>query len=615
MGSGTTHSVIALRMLASVGPRPQLQRGIVVVCAAIMAVPATSERLSGGTCGTENQFCNSNESCDDGDPCNGTETCSPPDIIRFCRCDPSPPSCDDGNSCTEDQCRSLHGRIDCVHSPVNCDDGLFCNGQECCFGGECAICTPLPCTGYRFCDEANDRCADCLVDADCDLDNFACYMPYCDFATASCRVEPCGYELFCGGRVLCDAVTGCRGGVPPCAASELCDEAQNRCSDCTSAADCADDDPCSIEVCDPNWFTCRTAPCTLAFRTPVDGAVFPIGATVNVGGVGPRGLDLMLALNESFAVDAAEFGQLKDFCVSLVQGLLPFASIGIEARVGLTAFGGGSRRVLDLSFSRQTVLDTIEGLVQLDQYGNNYDNCIGCGIDDASASLMTNGRTGATQAMIVITHETNELPLPGPASHIAGALEAAAFHGQVSFAVGVGVWVGVTPELDQIGTDLPGVQTHFRVDNFAALETILDDLFDILGSINIYTVDITLPDGGQPATAVDVNGVFTLAPWSMRPGENTFTAEINTLYGQKTASLTLLGVHPCASSCGDLNGDGAVDLRDVAAFILCFAGRAWDSAVCGCGDLNGDTLIDLSDHAALVAALQSPGTNTPPDCP
>jgi len=566
------------------------------------------------TCGTYNQFCNSNTSCDDGDPCNGTETCSPPDIIRFCRCDPTPP-CVDGSVCTQDICTITPRGIVCSNPPVVCDDGLFCNGGECCFGSYgCTLCVPPPCSSGDLCDEANDRCVHCLTDADCDLDNYTCYTLHCDSVLGDCTGQRCDDELFCGGRVLCDSIQGCRPGVPPCTASELCDEAQDRCSDCASSAECADDAPCSIEVCDPNWFTCRTDPCTLAFRTPVDGAVLPVGEMVNVTGLGPRGLDLVLALDESVAIDATELEALKSFCVSLVQGLLPFASIGIEARVGVTAFGGGSRRILDLSFSRQTVLDAIEGFVQLDQYGDNFDTCIGCGIDDASANLITNGRTGATQTMIVITNSTNELPLPNPAPHLAGALEAAAFHGQTIFAVGVGSWVGIIPEIDQIATDVPGVQTNFRVDNFAALETILNSLFATLGGINVYTVDITMPDGSRPATLVDENGVFTLRPWSMLPGENTFTAWINTLYGEKTASLTLLGVYPCGNTCGDLTGDGAVDLRDVAAFQRCFGGPSYSAPACACSDLNGSVGVDLADFAPLRSLLGQTTANHPPDC-
>jgi hypothetical protein len=353
----------------------------------------------------------------------------------------------------------------------------------------------------------------------------------------------------------------------------------------------------------------------LAFDAPADRTVFPIGEVVEVVGRGPRGLDLILALDESVAIDATELQQMKNFCASLVQGLLPFTSTGIEVRVGITAFGGGSRRVLELSFSRQTVLDTIEGFVQLDQYGDGFDTCIGCGIDDASSNLVTNGRIGATQVILVITNSTNELPQPDPGPHLAGALEAAAFHGQSIFAIGVGTWVGIIPELDQIGTDIPGVQTSFRVPDFAALPTILSTLFTTLGSINIYTVDITLPDTSEPTKVVDPAGRFVISEWRLMPGENAFSARINTLYGEKLASLSLLGVYPCLNGCGDLTGEGLADLRDAAVFQNCFGVASYSAAACACSDLNGDTLVDFLDHAAFIPILLAPGSKLPPTCP
>lgn len=50
----------------------------------------------------------------------------------------------------------------------DCDDGVFCNGTETC---EDSICTPGedPCSGGTpVCDEAGNRCVECLTDGDCD---------------------------------------------------------------------------------------------------------------------------------------------------------------------------------------------------------------------------------------------------------------------------------------------------------------------------------------------------------------------------------------------------------------------------------------------------------------
>lgn len=625
-------------MLNSDSSRPKFARaspsfgrglGAVVSCAAVLC---SNGLVLGQTCGTQGQFCPFGTGCDDGDPCNGTETCSPPGIIRVCRCDPTPP-CDDGNACTQDVCRIILGRISCSHPPVVCDDGLFCNGEECCCGedlfcsvgercpggveGQCSTFNGSPpCFGRRFCDEVNDRCVDCLTDADCDYARWACFIAACDNVTGQCNYQPCD-DLFCDGRVLCDSVYDCFPGIAPCASPELCDEANDRCAECLRDADCADDDPCSVEACDPNRLACRADPCNLGFDAPADGTVFPIGKLIDVVGRGPRGLDVVLVLDESESIDATEFTALKSFSVSMVQGLLPLVSTGIEAKFGVTTFSGGSRRILDLTFNRQEATDAINALTKLD-WGDNFsageDTCIGCGIDDASANLILHGRKGASQVMIVITDGFNILPQFQFASHLAGALEAAAFHKQVIFAVGIGESV-FPSQLDQIASDVPNVQTRFTINDFTALQTILGSLFTTLGAVNAYTVDIELPDGSQPPTVVDENGVFTLRPWSTLRGENIFTARTNTFVGPKTASLTLIGVYPCANRCGDLTGDGAVDLRDVAVFQNCFGDPSYSSTACACSDLNGDTRIDLFDHAALVSALQSPTKNAPPDCP
>lgn len=62
-------------------------------------------------------------------------------------------------------------------SDETCDDGLFCTGVERCVTGACVMGTP-PCP--ESCDEAADRCADC-VDADGDgFDDVACGGNDCD---------------------------------------------------------------------------------------------------------------------------------------------------------------------------------------------------------------------------------------------------------------------------------------------------------------------------------------------------------------------------------------------------------------------------------------------------
>jgi hypothetical protein len=100
-----------------------------------------------------------------------------------------PSDCSDDNVCTTDGC--FGG--ECVHSPVAgpCEDGLFCNGEDFCNDGACTEHGEDPCTGNLtrdVCDEAGDRCVECLDDdhcapgAHCDTDAGSC---------TDCNAEQC----------------------------------------------------------------------------------------------------------------------------------------------------------------------------------------------------------------------------------------------------------------------------------------------------------------------------------------------------------------------------------------------------------------------------------------
>jgi len=239
--------------------------------------------------------------------------------------------------------------------------------------------------------------------------------------------------------------------------------------------------------------------------------------------------------------------------------------------------------------------------------------CIGCGIDDGVENSYTNRREGASQVMIVLTDGFNNLPEGTSAQHLQGALAAAAFHGLTLFAIGIGD--ASINEINQIATDIPGVQTAFTVNDFTQLSTILNAIVLGAGLGNVTKVHIVLPDETEVLAPIGADRQFAAPNWTVLPGENLFTANIPNPYVEETAFLHLVGVYACRSSCGDLTGDESVNLRDAAAFMVCFGGRSWDSAVCGCADLQGDTRIDLLDFAAFRSNLDSPSENSPPNCP
>jgi hypothetical protein len=106
--------------------------------------------------------CETDADCDDGLFCNGAETCQPATGL----CLPgTPPTCDDGNSCTTDVCSTTAGA--CVNASVAdgtaCDDGAWCTVGESCTAGVCGGAVPrscedgLACTA-NACSEALDMC-------------------------------------------------------------------------------------------------------------------------------------------------------------------------------------------------------------------------------------------------------------------------------------------------------------------------------------------------------------------------------------------------------------------------------------------------------------------------
>jgi hypothetical protein len=95
-----------------------------------------------------------------------------------------------------------------------------------------------------LCDLANSRCVDCLTDADCSVepDN-----PHCDtrlnaqgLPAYSC--EECVDDSHCSAGESC-LEGACRMpcGTTMCDSDEVCDLANNRCVECGSDADCADE--------------------------------------------------------------------------------------------------------------------------------------------------------------------------------------------------------------------------------------------------------------------------------------------------------------------------------------------------------------------------------------
>lgn len=118
---------------------------------------------------------------------------------------------------------------------------------------------------------------ECQSDLDCD-DGDVCTTDTCNVGVCehTNNSVPCDDGLFCTASDVC--VNGaCVGSGDPCLAPALCSEDLDACVQCLTAADCADDDICTDDVCDafgacsnPN----NTLPCNdELFCTTVDTCV------------------------------------------------------------------------------------------------------------------------------------------------------------------------------------------------------------------------------------------------------------------------------------------------------------------------------------------------------
>ncbi len=163
-----------------------------------------------------------NSVCDDGTFCNGSELCSP---TLGCRAG-TPPSCDDGISCTDDACDS--GMDACVSMGVDsrCDDMAYCNGTESCVVGVgCSAGTAINCNdgimcSVDSCNEASDMCEHVYSSMMCGSGE-VCTMSGCTpgMACTGPTASVCDDGLFCNGFETCSSSTStpgvCQGGTAP----------------------------------------------------------------------------------------------------------------------------------------------------------------------------------------------------------------------------------------------------------------------------------------------------------------------------------------------------------------------------------------------------------------
>ena len=281
--------------------------------------------------------------CEDDNPCTGGESCEP-DIgcvpgIPPDGCCTTDADCDDGAACNGVETCNEVSNTCLFGAPLACDNGNLCDGLEVCDEavGGCATGVALncnddnPCTD-DICDPLVEGCVNAPNTAACDDKNPCTTGDFCEerFCIPGLPTE-CGDGDACNGDEGCDPAIGCIGAEPPdcddanpctndwCDTVKACQYLANTipCEDgsqctlgdaCQDAAcvagtplDCADDEPCTVDTCDP------TAGCThlpapalppeVTLAAPLDGAILGDDVSIVVETAGPAALATSALLN------------------------------------------------------------------------------------------------------------------------------------------------------------------------------------------------------------------------------------------------------------------------------------------------------------------------------
>ncbi|HEU5180318.1 MAG TPA: hypothetical protein VFW45_05980, partial [Candidatus Polarisedimenticolia bacterium] len=144
--------------------------------------------------------------------------------------------CDDDNACTADDCDSSGGEATCHNVPVEegsaCDDGTLCTDSDQCRLG---VCTGTP----VGCDDGN-----------------GCTHDFCDPATGCSHTnnaDSCDDNVFCNGAGSCSDGSCSSPGDPCPAQGKVCDEVNDRCSECIADENCSGP---GAPVCHPETGVC-----------------------------------------------------------------------------------------------------------------------------------------------------------------------------------------------------------------------------------------------------------------------------------------------------------------------------------------------------------------------
>ena len=248
--------------------------GSVVTCSAANDGPCTHNGCQPATGKCVMISINAGKACDDGTKCTQEETCQGGKCTGGAQV-----VCDDKNPCTDDKCDD---KLGCVQLPnqAKCDDGDTCTVEDVCKDKACVAGVPKDCDDKNPCTVdscvkggGSSGCTHVAGGSKCDDDNFCTDVDYC--AGGVCMPGPPRY--------------------------------------------CGDNNPCSIDVCDPKEGKCLNSKPEGGLPCGTGGYCSKAGVCMRDIGCNPSDKFACNDHNEcttdscdGFVVMACQYGLVKD---------------------------------------------------------------------------------------------------------------------------------------------------------------------------------------------------------------------------------------------------------------------------------------------------------------
>lgn len=311
-------------------------------------------------------------------------------------------------------------------------------------------------------------------------------------------------------------------------------------------------------------------------------------------------LDLVIAIDESGSINAADFISEKNAAVAFVNGL---DFTGGVRKVGVIAFSGDARQIIALNNNKTTVTNAINAIVQ-----RGGATAITDAIRDATTMVTTGAgaQVGADKVLLVLTDGLNTVDTPGllPAANAFKALP-----GEI-FALGFGA--ASLSQLNSIASD-PDSTHVFIAPSAAALAGLAAEIADTITNPAATNVQLNAVAGAPFSPVAGSNNATAGTTSPIAGGFNwtipTLGTEIRTLSFQVQHSGNEDGAFAALSSLSGtfVNSDGVTQSISAASPLI---------TVSGCNDAptadaGPDQAIHLSGSPTAGVDMNGTGSSDP----